>query len=187
MPSFPHLLPFGGIAGQLPVDSRDLARQGATGSTAVTRRNQGRALYLPHDPIASLNDADKVALLERLERMARARDPRVQQVIASLAGEYEVILVARSDGVLGADVRPLVRLSVQVIAEENGRREQGSAGGGGRFDYAYFSDEVLRGYSDRAVDQALINLQARPAPAGTAPGGTCCRRCGCRASSWPSR
>ncbi len=146
--------------------TRAIAHQGAEGSTAVTRRNEGRALYLPHDPIGSLSDADKVALLERLERMARARDPRVPQVIASLAGEYEVILVARSDGVLGADVRPLVRLSLQVIAEESGRREQGSAGGGGRFDYAYFSDEVLRGYSDRAVDQALINLQARPAPAG---------------------
>ena len=75
--------------------------------------------------------------------------------------------MARSDGVLAADVRPLVRLSLQVIAEENGRREQGSAGGGGRFDYAYFSDEVLRGYADKAVDQALVNLRARPAPAGT--------------------
>ncbi len=146
--------------------TRAIARQGAEGSTAVTRRNEGRALYLPHDPIGSLKDSDKVALLERLERMARARDPRVQQVIASLAGEYEVVLVARSDGVLGADVRPLVRLSLQVIAEENGRREQGSAGGGGRFDYAYFSDEVLRSYADKAVDQALINLQARAAPAG---------------------
>jgi len=146
--------------------TRAIARQGATASTAVTRRNDGRALYLPHDPIGTLKDAEKVALLERLERMARARDPRVQQVIASLAGEYEVVLVARSDGVLGADVRPLVRLSLQVIAEENGRREQGSAGGGGRFDYAYFSDEVLRSYADRAVDQALVNLQARPAPAG---------------------
>ena len=87
---------------------------------------------------------EKVALLERLERMARALDPRVTQVMASLAGEYEVVLVARTDGVLGADVRPLVRLSLQVIVEENGRREQGSAGGGGRFDYDYFSDEVLQ-------------------------------------------
>jgi TldD protein len=146
--------------------TRAIARQGAEGSTAVTRRNEGRALYLPHDPIGSLKDADKVALLERLERMARARDPRVQQVIASLAAEYEVVLVARSDGVLGADVRPLVRMSLQVIAEENGRREQGSAGGGGRFDYAYFSDEMLHGYADKAVDQALVNLQARAAPAG---------------------
>jgi TldD protein len=146
--------------------TRAIARQGAEGSAAVTRRNEGRALYLPHDPIASLQDSDKVALLERLERMARARDPRVQQVIAGLAGEYEVVLVARSDGVLGADVRPLVRVSLQVIAEENGRREQGSAGGGGRFDYAYFGDEMLRSYADKAVDQALVNLQARAAPAG---------------------
>jgi TldD protein len=147
--------------------TRAIARQGAAGSTAVERRSEGRALYLPHDPVGSLKDPDKVALLERLERMARARDPRVKQVIASLGGEYEVVLVARSDGVVGADVRPLVRVSLQVIAEEDGRREQGSAGGGGRFDYAYFTDEVLRGYADKAVDQALINLQARPAPAGT--------------------
>jgi TldD protein len=146
--------------------TRAIARQGAAGRTAVTRRNASRALYLPHDPIGTLKDAEKVALLERLERMARARDPRVQQVMASLAGEYEVVLVARSDGVLGADVRPLVRLSLQVIAEENGRREQGSSGGGGRFDYGYFSDEVLRSYADKAVDQALVNLQARAAPAG---------------------
>jgi TldD protein len=108
-----------------------------------------------------------VALLERLEGFARARDPRVKQVMASLTGEYEVVLVARSDGVLSADVRPLVRLSLQVIAEEGDRREQGSAGGGGRFDYAFFSDEVLRGYAEKAVEQALINLRARPAPAGT--------------------
>ena len=85
-----------------------------------------------------LTDADKVALLERLERIARARDPRVTQVMASLAGEYEVVLVARSDGLIAADVRPLVRLSLNVIVEENGRREQGMAGGGGRFDYALF-------------------------------------------------
>jgi TldD protein len=88
-------------------------------------------------------------------------------VMAFLAGEYEVVLVARSDGKMAADVRPLVRLSLQVIVEEDGRREQGSAGGGGRFDYAYFSDEVLREYAQQAVHQATINLGARPAPAGT--------------------
>jgi TldD protein len=124
-------------------------------------------LYLPEDPLASLQDPRKVALLESVERHARARDPRIKQVIASLAGEYEVMLVARSDGVMAADVRPLVRLSVQVIAEENGRREQGSAGGGGRFDYGYFTDEVLRDYVEKAVEQAIVNLGARPAPAGT--------------------
>ena len=87
--------------------------------------------------------------------------------MAHLGGEYEVVLVARSDGVLAADVRPLVRLSVQVIAEHNGRRESGSAGGGGRTGYAHFSDDVLKSYAEKAVSQALVNLEARPAPAGT--------------------
>jgi len=86
--------------------------------------------------------------------------------MASLGGEYEVVLIARADGALAADVRPLVRVSVQVIAESNGRRETGSSGGGGRTDYAYFTDEVLDGYARQAVSQALVNLEARPAPAG---------------------
>jgi TldD protein len=133
----------------------------------AVRRSVGRELYLPQDPIASLKDTDKVALLEKLEGYARAIDKRVIQVMASLGGEYEVVLVARSDGVVAADVRPLVRISLQVIAEENGNREQGMAGGGGRFDYAYFTDDVLRDYAAKAVHQALINLAAKPAPAGT--------------------
>jgi TldD protein len=108
-----------------------------------------------------------VALLERLERIARARDPRVSQVMASLAGEYEAVLVVRSDGLIAADVRPLVRLSLSVIVEENGHREQGMAGGGGRLDYGFFSDALLQDYAAKAVDQALLNLRARAAPAGT--------------------
>jgi TldD protein len=147
--------------------TRAIASQGSTGSVQVVRRAKGRELYLPQDPIASLGDADKVALLERLEGYARAVDKRIIQVIASLAGEYEVVLVARSDGLMAADVRPLVRVSLQVIAEQDGRREQGVAGGGGRFDYAYFTDDVLRDYAEKAVHQALINLNAKPAPAGT--------------------
>ena len=150
--------------------TRAIANQGGTHSVQVVKRNQmGRQtqLYLPEDPIASLKDADKVALLERLERYTRQLDRRVTQVVASLAGEYEVVLVTRSDGLLAADVRPLVRLSLQVIAEENGRREQGVAGGGGRFSYAYFTDEILRDYAQKAVHQAVVNLDARPAPAGT--------------------
>ncbi len=147
--------------------TRAIARQGSGGSAQVIRRNDGHQLYLPRDPLASLKDQDKVALLERLERQARALDPRVTQVMAYLAGEYEVVLVARSDGVTAADVRPLVRVSLQVIVEQGGRREQGSAGGGGRFDYAYFTDAVLQDYAKKAVDQALVNLDARPAPAGT--------------------
>ena len=147
--------------------TRAIARQGASSATQVVRRGDGHDLYRAVDPWASLKDSDKVVLLERLERYARARDPRVTQVMASLAGEYEVMLVARSDGLLGADVRPLVRVSLQVIVEQDGRREQGSAGGGGRCDYAYFTDAVTQEYADKAVDQALVNLEARPAPAGT--------------------
>ena len=147
--------------------TRAIASQGDSGRTQVAKRAAGHNLYVPHDPIASLDDRAKVALLERIERCARAIDPRVTQVMASLGGEYEVVLVARSDGMMGADVRPLVRLSLQVIVEQDGRREQGSAGGGGRFDYAYFTDEVLKDYAGKAVDQALVNLRAQPAPAGT--------------------
>ncbi len=147
--------------------TRAIARQGAESAVPVAYGSAKPQLYLPHDPIASLKDADKVALLERLERYARALDKRVTQVMASLAGEYEVVLIARNDGLLAADVRPLVRLSLQVIVEDGDRREQGSAGGGGRFDYAYFTDEVLQDYAQKAVHQALINLDAQPAPAGT--------------------
>ncbi len=147
--------------------TRAIARQGGTHSVQAVRRNKGRELYLPQDPIASLGDADKVALLEKLEGYARAVDKRVIQVMASLAGEYEVVLVARSDGLMAADVRPLVRVSLQVIAEQDGRREQGVAGGGGRFDYTYFTEDILRDYAAKAVHQALVNLNAKPAPAGT--------------------
>ncbi len=147
--------------------TRAIARQGAAGATQVAKRGSGRDLYAPRDPLASLEDAAKVALLEKIDRHARALDARVTQVIAHLGGEYEVILVTRSDGVTAADVRPLTRLSLQVIVEQDGRREQGSAGGGGRFDYSYFTDAILRDYAQKAVSQALTNLDARPAPAGS--------------------
>ena len=136
-----------------------------TGKSIVTRPS--KQLYLPQDPIASLSADAKVKLLERLEQFTKQLDPRVTQVMASIAGEYEVIMVARSDGLMSADVRPLVRISVQVHVEQDGRREQGSSGGGGRFDYSYFTDEVLHSYAQKAVHQALINLDARPAPAGS--------------------
>ena len=126
----------------------------------------GRALYLPNDPLTSLDATAKVNLLERIERIARAKDPRIVQVMAGLAGEYDVVLVLRSDGVMAADIRPLVRLSITVIAEQNGRREMGSSGGGGRFSYDYFDDAILEQYAGNAVAAALVNLDARPAPAG---------------------
>jgi len=125
-----------------------------------------RALYGPTDPIATLDSAQKVALLEKIERMARARDPRIVQVMAGLAAEYDVVLVARADGTRAADVRPLVRMSITVIAEANGRREVGSGGGGGRFGLGYFQDAQLEHYVDQAVNAALTNLESRPAPAG---------------------
>lgn len=126
----------------------------------------GRALYLPHDPLESLDSAAKVQLLDKVEKLARSKDPRVKQVMAGLAGEYDVVLVARSDGVIAGDVRPLVRLSVTVIVEQNGRREMGSSGGGGRYNYAYFTDQLIEQYVDEAIATALVNLDARSAPAG---------------------
>jgi TldD protein len=149
------------------VATRAIGRQGQSASTALGQVGGARSLYAPRDPVTALTDEAKVALLERLEGMARARDPRVVQVMASLAGEYEAVLVARSDGLVAADVRPLVRASLTVIVEENGKREQGHAGGGGRFDYGYFDDAILADYAAKAVDQALLNLGARDAPAGT--------------------
>ncbi|MBK9219137.1 MAG: metalloprotease TldD [Uliginosibacterium sp.] len=145
---------------------RSIARQGQAGSVALAPRGQPAPLYAAADPIPSLADADKVALLEKLEQLARREDPRVIQAMAFLASTWDVVMVARSDGVMAADVRPLVRLSLTVIMEDGGRREQGSSGGGGRSDYAVFSDDVLRDYARRAVHQARTNLAARPAPAG---------------------
>jgi len=146
--------------------TRAIALAGANMTVPALRKSGGHNLYLPIDPIASLPDAEKIRLLENLEQKARALDPRITQVMASLAAEYEVDLVARNDGLMAADVRPLVRLNIQVIAETNGRREQGYAGGGGRFDYAYFTDAMLATYAQQAVHQALTNLDAKPAPAG---------------------
>ncbi|MEK8031057.1 metalloprotease TldD [Ideonella sp. DXS29W] len=132
----------------------------------ATKVAGSRTLYAPMDPIATLDSTQKVALLERIEKMARSRDPRVVQVMAGLAAEYDVVMVARADGTRAADVRPLVRLSVTVIAEQNGRREIGSGGGGGRFGLGYFQEAQLSEYVDQAVNAALTNLESRPAPAG---------------------
>ncbi|HEX7867929.1 MAG TPA: metalloprotease TldD [Variovorax sp.] len=147
---------------------RSISSAGRTGrvKTAARKIASSRSLYQGIDPIATLDSTAKVKLLEKVEKLARSRDPRVAQVMAGLASEYDVVLVARADGTLAADVRPLVRLSVTVIAEQNGRREIGSGGGGGRFGLAYFTDEQIAEYVDHAVKAALTNLDARPAPAG---------------------
>jgi TldD protein len=118
------------------------------------------------DPISTLDSSAKVALLMEVEQMARKFDPRVVQVMAGLAAEFDVVMVARADGTMAADVRPLVRLSVTVIAESEGRREVGSYGGGGRFGLSYFDQTMLQQYAGHAVRAALTNLSSRPAPAG---------------------
>jgi TldD protein len=147
---------------------RSISAQGQTRKvkTPTAKVAKSRSLYPGLDPIGTLDSTAKVALLEKVERMAKAKDPRVVQVMAGLASEYDVVLVARADGTLAADVRPLIRLSVTVIAEQKGRREVGSSGGGGRFGLAYFDDAMVQGYVDEAVSSALTNLDARPAPAG---------------------
>ena len=148
------------------VRSISSAARSAKVKTPVPKIAGARRLYAALDPIATLDSSTKVALLGKVERLARAKDPRVAQVMAGLAAEYDVVLVARADGTLAADVRPMVRLSVTVIAEQKGRREMGSSGGGGRFGLAYFSDEQIEEYVQQAVHAALTNLDARPAPAG---------------------
>ena len=146
------------------------AAQTRRAKTATKKIAVGRALYPGTDPISTLDSSTKVALLGKVEKLARAKDPRVIQVMAGLAMEYDVVMVARADGTLAADVRPLVRLSVTVIAEQKikgvARREVGSSGGGGRFGLAYFDDAQITKYVDEAVHAALTNLEARPAPAG---------------------
>ena len=129
-----------------------------------------RTLYPPLDPILGRDSDAKIAMLQTVERLARAKDPRVVQVMAGLASEHDVMLVARADGTIAADVRPLVRLSVTVIAEQTVqgvvRRETGSSGGGGRFGLAYFDETKIASYVDDAVRAALVNLESRPAKAG---------------------
>ena len=153
---------------QASTAARAIARQGSHGSVQAWRRPEVKALYRPDDPMQSMDAGQKVDLLRQIDTYARSLDPRVSQVMVSLAASHETILVAAADGSLAADVRPLVRLSVTVIAEQEGRREQGSDGGGGRFDYRELVREnAWQRFADEAVRQALVNLEARDAPAGT--------------------
>jgi TldD protein len=149
-------------------NARAIAR-GGEGRVALAGRNreQTAALYPALDPLATLDEAAKIDLLRRVDAEARRLDPRVEQVIVSLAGAHEVVLVAGLDGAVHGDVRPLVRLNVSVIVEKGGRREQAGCGGGGRTGYGYFlEDERALDYAREAVRQALVNLEAVDAPAG---------------------
>lgn len=148
--------------------ARNIARSGNDGVVAQPVVQVGHDLYLPNDPLASINEADKLALLHAVDAEARKQDSRIKQVFVSLVGVYEIILVMASDGDFAADVRPLVRLNVNVIAEENGRFESGVSGGGRRAGYNYFlNNNIGLGYAREAARIALINLRAVSAPAGT--------------------
>jgi TldD protein len=148
--------------------ARAIARDGRDGQVQAWHTPSSVQLYSPMDPLVGLDDSQKVALLERVDEEVRRQDPRVSQVMTGLSATHDIVMIAATDGTLNADVRPLVRLSVSVIVEENGRREQGFAGGGGRFGYDWFleNDRALN-FGREAVRQALVNLEAVAAPAGS--------------------
>ena len=150
--------------------ARGIVRTRGDGRAKTPRTTQAQQLYPADDPSLSLDDAEKVELLLRLDRETRAMDERVIQVIGSLASVYEMILVQGSDGVLGADIRPLVRLNVSVITQKGDRREQGYAGCGGRGDLSLLTaTDQVRSLAAEAVRQASVNMDAIPAPAGVMP------------------
>ena len=150
--------------------ARSIARSGQQGSIQVRAGTGGLDLYGPIDPLASLDEAGKVDMLRRVDVEARRLDPRVREVIVSLSGSHDTIVVAGSDGSINGDVRPLVRLNVTVIVEDHGRRESASSGGGARVGYRWLDeDDRAMGYAREAVRQALVNLDAVAAPAGTMP------------------
>ncbi|MEW8429415.1 MAG: metalloprotease TldD, partial [gamma proteobacterium symbiont of Ctena orbiculata] len=150
--------------------ARAITRSGAEQSVRISGVPISRQLYAAINPLPTLDEVEKVELLRQLDREARNQDPRVKEVIVSLVAAHDVVLVAAIDGTLCADVRPLVRLNVHVIAERGSRREQGSSGGGARESLDYFmQQERGLGYAREAVRQALVNLEAVDAPAGSMP------------------
>jgi TldD protein len=150
--------------------ARAIARQGEHKRVPAWQRGTATSLYPAADPTMSLAEAEKTALITRIDTATRALDPRVEQVIISMTSCQDLVLVAGSDGTLAADVRPLVRFNVSVILEQDGRREQGYSGGGARSDLNYFlAGDLPMDYAREAVRQASVALEAVPAPAGTMP------------------
>ncbi len=150
--------------------ARSIASKGNNQQLQAWQKSEAPVLYSNNNPLDSISTEDKIALLKRLDAAARAKDERVKQVIIGLVGSHTTVLIANSDGSLSGDVRPLIRLNVNIIVEDNGRIEKGGSGGGGRFGYDYFiNDDLAMTYVDEALEQALINLESDPAPAGTMP------------------
>ena len=150
--------------------ARAIARQGQEQSIQAWQRSNAAALYPMSDPTSSIDDEQKTRLLLELDAATRQLDSRVEQVMISLASSQDLILVAASDGTMAADVRPLIRLNVSVILEQEGQREHGYSGGGARADLSYFLDnDFPLDFAQEAVRQAAVQLEAQPAPAGTMP------------------
>ncbi len=134
----------------------------------ITKITKQHNLYAPHNPLISLSSAEKIALLRLIDDLAR-KYAYVKNVIAAVTSEYDIVLIARADGQIMSDIRPLVRLSITIMVEKNGMHEKGHSGGGGRYDYNYFSEELIKTYIKDAIDIAYNNLEAEIAPAGTMP------------------
>ncbi len=155
---------------QAATAAKSIANKGQSGRVQTFAKVAPSSLYIADNPLEAVAREEKVALLKRIDQAIRTLDSRIQQVTVSLTGVWEHILVASSDGDLAADIRPLVRFNVSVVVEQNGRRESGSHGGGGRRDYSYFlTEDRAMNYAKEALRQALVNLEAVPAPAGTLP------------------
>jgi len=150
--------------------ARGIVRHAGSGQRPQLAASRHGALYHHHNPIEAWQSAQKVSFLQELDQLARSLDPAISEVTVSLGAVHDTVLVVATDGTLAADVRPLMRLNVSVIAERNGRRERGSAGGGGRRGFAWLVESGQAEHWVReAVRQALVNLEAIAAPAGTMP------------------
>lgn len=147
--------------------AKSIAKTSGSGKVPAWQVKTGRSLYAPESPLDVISETEKMDLLKQADAAARAQDSRVKEVMVSLVGTHDTVLIAISDGTLAADVRPLVRFNVSVIVEQNGRREQGSMGGGGRYDYHKFIAEgCAETFALEAVRQAVVNLDAQECPAG---------------------
>lgn len=155
---------------QAATAARSIASHGDNGQLQAWHKTSTPILYSDEDPLNSVTTEEKINLLKQLDQAARKKDPRIKQVMIGLVGSQSTILVANSEGMLSGDIRPLIRLNINVIVEEDGRIEKGGSGGGGRFGYDYFLNEgMAMSYVDEAIEQALINLKADAAPAGMMP------------------
>lgn len=154
--------------------ARGIVRGGGNGKVQAFSPVIASGIYAPIDPLGSFDKHQKIALLEEIDRYIRTKEPLVKEVSVSINGVYEQVLVAALDGTYAADIRPLVRLSISILIEKGDKREHGSAGGGGRYGYEYFLNEengksIALNYADEAIRQALVNVDADAAPAGTMP------------------